>query len=149
MTPGEGDQIAAGIDPRQALVTLGYPETSEPERITGGWDTVMWKFTTQEGREHSLRIYCLPRRNEVARRERIALEACAQSGLPAPRIETVGEFENLPVAVLSWCPGRPLLSVVKRRPWSIWRSGRLLGDLATTVANFALHGGILRHGGAV
>ncbi len=127
MTPSEGDQIAARIDPRQALAALGYPETNEPERVTGGWDTVMWKFMTPEGREHSLRIYCLPRRDEVARRERIALEACAEAGLPAPRVETVGEVESLPVVVLSWCPGKPLLSIVERRPWSIWRMGRLFG----------------------
>ena len=127
MTPMEGDQIAAKVDPRQALAALGYSETSEPERVTGGWDTLMWKFTTPEGREHSLRIYYQPRRDEVARRERVALAACAQGGLPAPRIETVGEFESLPAVVLSWCSGRPLLSVIERRPWSIWRMGRLFG----------------------
>ncbi len=119
--------IESTVEPRRVLAALGFSETGEPARVTGGWDTLMWRFTTPDGREHSLRVYCLPRRDEVAWRERVALEACARAGLPAPRLETVGEFEGLPVAVLSWCPGRPLLSAVERRPWSIWHMTRLFG----------------------
>ncbi len=120
-------EIEAHIDPRGALATLGYAETSEPRRVKGGWDTLLWRFGTQDGREHSLRVYVLPRREEIARRERIALETCARAGLPAPRVETVGEVQGLPAMVLSWCPGIPILAFVEKKPWTLWRLGRLFG----------------------
>jgi hypothetical protein len=93
----------------------------------GGWDTLMWRFGTPDGREHSLRVYRLPNRQEIAWRERIALETCVRAGLPAPRVEKVGEVEGLPAVVLSWCPGLPILSLVEKKPWTLWRLGRLLG----------------------
>ena len=120
-------EIEAQVDPRKALAALGYGETSEPRRVKGGWDTLLWRFGTPDGREHSLRVFCLPRREEFARRERLALETCAKGGLPAPRVETSGEVEGLPAMVLSWCPGATLWSFVEKRPWAIWRLGRLFG----------------------
>ncbi len=115
------------IDSRRALAALGYAETSEPQRVKGGWDTLLWRFGTPDGRQHSLRVFHLPRRDEFARRERIALETCARAGLPAPRVETVGEVQGLPAMVLSWCPGVPILSFVEKKPWTLWRLGRLFG----------------------
>jgi aminoglycoside phosphotransferase (APT) family kinase protein len=94
-------EIEAQIDPRQALAGLGYAETSEPRRVTGGWDTL--------------------------RRERLALETCARAALPAPRVETVGEVQGLPAMVLSWCPGASMLSILEKKPWTLWRLGRLFG----------------------
>ncbi len=119
--------IEAQIDPRNTLAALGYAETSEPRRVKGGWDTLLWRFATPDGREHSLRVFHLPRRDEIAWRERIALETCAGAGLPAPRVETVGQVQGLPAMVLSWCPGIPLWSFVEKKPWAIWRLGRLFG----------------------
>jgi hypothetical protein len=72
-------------------------------------------------------VYHLPQRKEVAWRESVALETCAGATLPAPRIEAAGELDGLPAAVLSWCPGRPLLGVIEQRPWAIWRLGKLFG----------------------
>ena len=119
--------VEGRVDPRRALAALGYGETSEPRRVRGGWDTLLWRFQTPDGREHSLRVYYLPRREEIARRERIALETCARAGLPAPRVEAAGECEGLPATVLSWCPGRPILSFIEKKPWTMWRLGRLFG----------------------
>jgi aminoglycoside phosphotransferase (APT) family kinase protein len=120
-------EIEAQIDPRQALAGLGYAETSEPQRVIGGWDTLMWRFATPDGREHSLRVFILPTRQEIAWRERIALETCVRAGLPAPRVEKVGEVQGLPALVLSWCPGLPILSLFEKKPWALWRFGRLFG----------------------
>lgn len=119
--------IEARVDPRRALAALGYPDISEPQRVRGGWDTLLWRFQTPDGREHSLRVYYLPRREEIAWRERIALETCERAGLPAPRVEAVGQVEGLPAMVLSWCPGFPILSFVEKKPWTLWRLGRLFG----------------------
>jgi len=119
--------LEARIDLRRALAELGYAETSEPQRVKGGWDTLLWRFSTPDGRDHSLRVFVLPTRQDIARRERIALETCARVGLPAPRVETVGEVEGLPAMVLSWCPGIPILSFIEKKPWMLWRLGRLFG----------------------
>ena len=123
----DAPDIEAQLDPSHVLAHLGFPETSEPRRVSGGWDTLLWRFQTPDGREHSLRVYHLPRLQPIAWRERIALETCARAGLPAPRVEAGGEFEGLPAMVLSWCPGRPLLSYVEQKPWALWRLGRLFG----------------------
>ncbi len=120
-------EIEAQIDPRKALASLGYAETSEPQRVTGGWDTLLWRFGTPDGREHSLRVFSPHLLKEVAWRERIALDRCAEAGLPAPRVEKVGEVQGLPAMVLSWCPGVPIMSFVEKKPWTLWRLGRLLG----------------------
>lgn len=120
-------EFEAQVDLRQALTALGYTETSEPQRVKGGWDTLLWRFGTPDGREHSLRLFVLPTRQEIARRERIALETCARVGLPAPRVEKVGEVEGLPALVLSWCPGLSILSFIEKKPWTLWRLGRLFG----------------------
>ena len=119
--------VEASIEPRAALSALGYPDISEPVRVVGGWDTLMWRFKTADGAAHSLRVHYLPDREEFARRERIAMEACAAAGLPAPRVEATGRVEGLPATVLSWCPGRPILSFIEKRPWTLLRMSRLLG----------------------
>ena len=119
--------IETQIDPREALGTLGYPEISEPKRVKGGWETLLWRFQTPDGRDHSLRVYHLPRVQPLAWRERAALETCAKAGLPAPRVEAAGEFQGLPAMVLTWCPGIPILSFIEKKPWTLWRLGRLFG----------------------
>src|SRR3990172_12073906 len=99
MTPDAAD-IETQIDPRAALAALGYPETTEPQRVKGGWETLLWRFATPNGGEHSLRVHHLPGREEFARRERLALQACEKGGLPAPPLEGAGDFQRLPAIVL-------------------------------------------------
>lgn len=115
------------VDPAAALRALGYESASAPIRVTGGWDTLLWRFQTPDGRHHALRVYHLPQREEIVRRERSALAACASAGLPAPRLETAGRVQGLPALVLSWCNGEPLLSAIEKRPWAVWRLGRIFG----------------------
>src|SRR3990172_6481220 len=107
-------QTEPQIDPRAALAALGYTETTEPQRVKGGWETLLWRFATPDGREHSLRVHHLPDRVEFARRERLALPACEEGGLPAPRPEAAGDG-----ALLVSRPASPLL-----------RGTEALGDLA-------------------
>ncbi len=123
----ETDTEAAQIDPREALASLGYPDVSEPIPVTGGWETLLWRFQTPDGAEHSLRVYHTARVRALAGRERTALEACANAGLPAPRVEAAGEAGGVPALVLSWCPGVPVLQVIEKKPWALWRMGRLFG----------------------
>lgn len=120
--------IAEKVDPRQALAALGFEDTSEPQRVMGGWDTLLWRFRTPDGGEHALRLYILPGAQETRRRERLALDVCAAAGLPAPRPEAAGEYQGMPVMVQTWCPGTPMLSLLEKRPWQVWKLGRLFGQ---------------------
>jgi hypothetical protein len=95
--------------------------------VKGGWDTLLWRFGTADGREHSLRVFSPHLPEVIAWRERIALETCTREGLPAPRVEKVGEVQGLQALVLSWCPGVPIMSFVEKKPWTLWRLGRLFG----------------------
>jgi aminoglycoside phosphotransferase (APT) family kinase protein len=115
------------IEPSAVLDALGFRDVSPPEPVRGGWDTLLWRFATPDGGQHSLRVYDLARLRPIAWRERVALECCAAAGLPGPRVEAAAEFDGLPAMVLSWCPGQTLLSFAERRPWAIWRLGRLFG----------------------
>lgn len=131
-SPGSNPQIDYAeieqrLDPLHVLAGLGYAAAAELRRTKGGWDTLLWRFQTPDGRQHSLRIHVLPGREQMAWRERLALKACAGAGLPAPRVEAVGQFEDMPVMVLSWCPGFPILSYVEKKPWALWRFARLFG----------------------
>ena len=67
----------ADIDPREALRSLGYTDATDPQPVTGGWDTGLWRFATDDGSQHALRIFRGPERADGARRERVALEAAA------------------------------------------------------------------------
>ncbi len=121
------------VEPREALRALGFDDVREADPVRGGWDTLLWRFATHDGRQHSLRMYALPRLRPIVWRERVALECCAGVGLPAPRVEAAGEVDGVPAMVLSWCPGRPLLSSVESRPWALWRLGRLFGRTQASI----------------
>ncbi len=116
------------VDAKAALASLGYVDISEPEPVPGGWDTLLWRFRTPDAAEHSLRVFVLPGAEETQRREWLALEACAAARLPAPRPEAWGLFEGRPVMVQTWCPGAPLLSVLEKKPWQVFRLARLFGQ---------------------
>jgi aminoglycoside phosphotransferase (APT) family kinase protein len=115
------------IDPRQVLASLGYCDVGEPVPVTGGWETLLWRFDTPDGRAHALRLYHLHDAATTARRECVALGACAAADLSAPRVERIGEYEGMPVVVQTWCPGAPLLTLLEKKPWAVGRLGRLFG----------------------
>jgi Ser/Thr protein kinase RdoA (MazF antagonist) len=120
---------ASDVDPRRALAQLGYDDVSDPRPVSGGWETLLWHFSTRDGAEHALRIYRLDNAEQTAWRERIATETCAAAGVSTPRIETSGTYEGLPTIVQTWCPGTPLMTLLERRPWQIHRLGRTFGAM--------------------
>ncbi len=115
------------IDPQSAVAGLGFPEASDFQRIKGGWETMIWRFHTPDGRDHSLRVYPLPDHGPAIRNETIALRHCESLDLPAPRVEAEGRVQGLPALVLSWCPGKPLLALFEQKPWRIHGMAHLFG----------------------
>ena len=120
-------------DPIAAIRSVGWPEPSRVERVTGGWDTLLWRFPGPDGRPKALRLYRLDETfghpQKRAQREEAALRLAAQSGLPVPPIEAVGSLNDAPFFILGWMPGRTLVAEAQRRPWQAKRLGFAFGRL--------------------
>jgi aminoglycoside phosphotransferase (APT) family kinase protein len=121
--------VSSDIEPRRVLDAIGYGDASEPVAVAGGWETVLWRFATPDGGEHALRLYVLPRAEQTAWRERVAMETCAAAGLETPRIEAAGTYDGMPAIVQTWCPGDSLLARIEKKPWQMLRLGRHFGRL--------------------
>ena len=121
--------VSTGIDPRRVLDALGFADASDPVAVSGGWETLLWRFSTPDGAEHALRVYCLGGAEDAARRERVAMHACAAAGIATPRIEAAGILDGQPAIVQTWCRGESLFDRISRRPWSMPRLGREFGRL--------------------
>jgi tRNA A-37 threonylcarbamoyl transferase component Bud32 len=123
--------IEAQMAPQRILADLGYTNVSDVQRIYGGWVTLLWRFKTEDGLYHTLRIYHKPQEfiDQMAKREELALKVCQRVGLPVPVVEKVAKINELPVLVLSWCKGQTLLSFIEKKPWTVWHWGRSFGEL--------------------
>jgi aminoglycoside phosphotransferase (APT) family kinase protein len=92
--------------------------------VSGGWDTTIWRV--EHGRAaYALRVF---RADQTAQcqREVAVLQIVAERGLPVPRVHATAVWQDRP-ALLSWCPGRPLLHAVRARPWQAWTLGLAMG----------------------
>ncbi|TAK67288.1 MAG: hypothetical protein EPO22_03055, partial [Dehalococcoidia bacterium] len=108
--------VSSDIEPRHLLDQLGFGDAAEPVAVPGGWETLMWRFTTPDGAEHALRVYCLDGAEQAAWRERVAMDACAEAGIATPHIEAAGVFDGLPAVAQTWCPGESLMDRISSRP---------------------------------
>src|SRR3989304_1106734 len=114
-------QTEPQIDPRAALAALGYPETTEPQRGKGGWETLLWRFAPPDGREHSLRGHYLPGREE----ERAAPAAPAKT--LAPSTSSLIHMDFPPLNLVS--DGAAVTGVID---WPRAAAGDPRADLART-----------------
>lgn len=125
MTSGE-------IDPAAVLAALNVRAAGPLERVTGGLDTAIWRFPTADGAWHALRVF-RPEQATAAQREQAAIAAARAGRVPVPAIEASGVWHNRPAVVLSWSPGRPLLAVLEKAPWDLWRLGRRFGRMQARI----------------
>jgi aminoglycoside phosphotransferase (APT) family kinase protein len=119
-------------DPAAVLSAIGWPgQAAACRRITAGWDTRTWRFESPDGAAHALRLYRSggPGPDASAEAEATAMEAARDGGLPVPAVEHRGTFEGCPAFVIAWAPGKPLVDVVKARPWNVVAVGRAMGLL--------------------
>jgi aminoglycoside phosphotransferase (APT) family kinase protein len=93
------------IDPIAVLRDLGIGGNLSVERMTGGADMLNWRVATAEN-VFVLRVF-RPDQGPAADREAAAIEVAA-SAVPVPRVLGRGVWEDRPVTLLEWCPGRPL-----------------------------------------
>jgi aminoglycoside phosphotransferase (APT) family kinase protein len=112
-------------DPRAILASLGVADARSVEPVKGGEDTLLWRVETPAA-TYALRLM---RREQqpVAAREATAMRAAAAAGIPVPTVHQSTLYEERPVMLLGWCPGRTLLAELAEQPWRVWELGRLLG----------------------
>jgi hypothetical protein len=97
------------------------------ERATGGFDTTVWHLERGQ-RAYALRVFRADQAH-VLGREVAALEAAAASGLPVPRLEAIGTYEQRPALLQEWSSGRTLLEAVRSRPAAVLRFSHRFGQL--------------------
>ncbi|HXH21475.1 MAG TPA: aminoglycoside phosphotransferase family protein [Dehalococcoidia bacterium] len=117
-------------DPRQILAEAGWPDPQDIVQIEGGWDTVIWRFQTPDGKRHGLRLY-RPRdgTHESARRELLAISAMRSAGLAAPEVEATGQHGDLPYFVMTWLPGIPIVTILEKKLWRLFSLAHEFGRL--------------------
>jgi aminoglycoside phosphotransferase (APT) family kinase protein len=121
---------ATDVDPVEVLRHAGWPEPRSIARVEGGWITLIWRFETDDGRVHGLRLYRpVEGTAEAARRESLAIGALRRAGLPAPELEASGLFEGSPYFIMSWLPGKQLIQMVEKKLWRLWSLGYQFGRL--------------------
>jgi aminoglycoside phosphotransferase (APT) family kinase protein len=132
------------VDPEALLSALGVRDLTGLERVAGGEDTLLWRVTTPGG-THALRVM-RPEQAPVARREAAAMRAAAAAGVTVPRVEAETLWRGRPAMLLSWCPGRTVMSVVRERPWLLWPLARALGAAQARLNRVAAPAELLAEG---
>jgi aminoglycoside phosphotransferase (APT) family kinase protein len=113
------------LDPAAILGALGWGDAAVVERVTGGWDTALWRVE-RDGAGYALRVF-RPEQADTCRREAAVIEAASAAGLPVPSVHAVGTWRDRPAQLLAWCPGRTVLAEFAAHPWRTWSLGVLLG----------------------
>ncbi len=127
------------VDPRDVLRQAGWSVPAEMRRIEGGWITLIWRFETEDGRVHGLRLYRPgdPTIAEQARREELTIKALRAAGIAAPELEASGTYDGCPYFVMSWLPGRPLVDDLEKKLWRLWSMAHAFGRLQARIHRLA------------
>lgn len=125
--------IVTDIDPVAVLQAFEITPASVPTPVSGGWDTALFRFRGADGRWRALRVYRSPEERDAARKERIALRAAADGGVPVPRLEAEGLWRGLPALVLSWVDGVTLLDALLRLPWKLRKLAAAFGRMQAKI----------------
>jgi aminoglycoside phosphotransferase (APT) family kinase protein len=120
----------AAPGPTELLASIGW-EAVECAPVTGGWDTLIWRFTTPDGSTHAIRAYreLDGSARATAAYETAVIRALRAASLPVPDIEASGECEGRSFLVQRWIGGVQMKAAIEKSPWNTWRLGRAFGRL--------------------
>ena len=119
------------IDPQPLLAAVGVPTPASVMRISGGWDTLLWRV--EAGPDHyALRVF-RPEQADTLRREAAVLAALHAGGLPVPHVFGATVTGVRPALLLSWCPGATVAEELRSHPWRIWRHATAMGRMHATI----------------
>jgi aminoglycoside phosphotransferase (APT) family kinase protein len=113
-------------DPRLFLDALNIGDKATATALPGGADTLMWRVHLGE-EQYALRVF-QPAQEQRFQREKKILAAANWAKLPVPRIVETVTAEGYLVMLLSWCPGQPLLEVLRNNPAQVWNAGLAFGQ---------------------
>jgi len=88
-------------------------------------------FEWDDGRV--LRLLRDTRPVEALAPELAAMEAARSAGAPVPQVFDTVVIEGRPGIVLQRLEGPDLLSIIGRKPWTVWSSGRITGELHAAI----------------
>lgn len=113
------------LNPFAILAALRFEGASSAVRISGGWDTAVWKI--QRGDDaFALRLFRIGDA-QYAAHETEMMRAASAAEIAVPHIHAEGIWNERPTLVLGWCPGRTLMQAMRLRPWTIRRLGYAFG----------------------
>lgn len=118
-------------DPVAVLAALGLVGPFRITPVTGGADATIWRVGYGET-DCALRLLRSDQA-AMARRETVVMAAAAAASIPVPRVLAEGSWENRPVLLLSWMPGRLLRHELVRRPWRAWALGVQFGRIQAAI----------------
>ncbi len=119
------------IDPLEVLRALGISETPTIVPARGGFDMAMWKVELA-GQSYALRVFRAGD-HEQCERERVVMEAARVAGLPVPEVHRAGTWQDHPVLLITWLPGRTLTDELCAQPWRVWSLGVAFGRMHAAI----------------
>ena len=124
------------LNPQIILASLGIRDAAQVEPVTGGADTIIWRVTWG-GQVYALRLL-RPEQVATCEREVAAMQIAAAGGIPVPQVIQKVMWEDHPVLLLSWMPGKPLAKQLLERPGLGWRLGQAFGEMQAALHKIAL-----------
>ena len=119
------------LDPHAILASLDLSNVEQIELVRGGSSTAIWRVL-HEGYIYALRVF-RPEQGESYEREIAAMVAARAGGVTVPQLIRQSVWENHPVMLLSWLPGRPLAGQLLSHPTQAWRLGVRFGQIQATI----------------
>ena len=116
------------LDPITIAQELGFRRARSGVPVSGGADTAIWRVETEAGAV-AVRVF-RAEQERAAHRERQALAAAAEAGVPVPELLAAGAPDSASrrsVTVLGWCDGTTMADEISRRPYAAESLGELLG----------------------
>ena len=134
--------MAQEIDPLSILAELGCTAPRAVTRITGGWDTSLWRVELGAVGDYALRVF-RPEQAPICAREAVVMRALAQAGLPVPDVAAEGVGQGRPALLIDWCPGSTVLAQVRHRPLHVWRLGTVMGKTLAHIHAYRVSDAVL------
>ncbi|QBD81555.1 aminoglycoside phosphotransferase family protein [Ktedonosporobacter rubrisoli] len=122
-------------DPQAILQALEWPSAVVSAPVSGGTDTLIWRIE-KAGKNYALRVY-QPGQHETCRREEIVMATARAAGLPVPEVQAVGSWQDYPVLLLSWLPGRTLAEELQMHQGDAYHLGLLAGCMQAKLHKLA------------
>lgn len=113
------------IDPHAVLRELGVPSPTAVILLATNRDKGVWRVE-DSGAAYALRVL-RPGEHSTAGHEQLMMDSARSAGIPVPEVHATGIWNDRPVMLITWCPGRTLRDEILARPWAAWQLGVTCG----------------------